>query len=254
MTSFERIFIVVAFLSISAASSANADSLQTGAFTASFTTKELLGEAASQIDSVISQDEALTWEVYVPPGYRSDSPAGLLVYISPMASGALPRKWDRVMDQHNLIWISANRSGNRVPVPRRILLATLSILVAERSYAVDSKRVFISGFSGGGKVASTVAASNPNLFSGGIFIGGAESSRLEGTDYFQNMNSNRYVFLTGSKDKAYGQTRLGFRAFRDAGVEHTKFMVVHGMNHRTPEYSDLAEAIEFLDSSDDAVQ
>ena len=158
------------------------------------------------------------------------------------------------MDEHNLIWISANKSGNRVLVPRRVLLATLAIMVAERSYAVDAQRLYISGFSGGGKIASMVATDYAQTFKGGIFICGVEFWQVERPRYFEYMKSNHYVFLTGDYDQALEPTKQVFRAYRRAGIESTKLMVVRNMGHTTPKYSDLAKAIVFLDSQDDATQ
>jgi len=256
MKSFEQFCIVVALLSASTVSNADTGTVsrQTGAFTASYTTKELLGEVAARIESVISQDEPITWEIFVPPSYRSDSPAGLLVYVSPSPSGALPRGWSRVMDEHNLIWISANKSGNRALVPRRVLLALLAISAAQQSYAVDSQRVYISGFSGGGRVASMVATDYARIFNGGIFICGVNFWQVEHPRYFEYMKSNHYVFLTGEYDQALEPTKQVFNAYRGAGIEGTKLMVIRDMGHSTPKFYDLAKAIVFLDSQDDATQ
>ncbi len=256
MRIFEQFCILVALLGASTVSNADTGTVspQTGAFTASYTTKALLGEAASRIESLISLDELITWEIYVPPGYRPDSPAGLLVYVSPSPSGALPRGWSRIMDEHNLIWISANESGNRALVPRRVLLSILAISAAQQTYAVDAERVYISGFSGGGKVASMVATDYAETFKGGIFICGVEFWQGERPRYFDYIKSNHYVFLTGDHDQALEPTKRVFRAYRKAGIESTNLIVIRNMGHSTPKNHDLAKAIVFLDSPDDAAQ
>ncbi|MDH5456344.1 MAG: hypothetical protein OEY37_09745 [Gammaproteobacteria bacterium] len=251
MKGVTRLCTLVAFVATASAHGANTDELAatTGRFTLTFTAKELLGEAASEVEAVIAPDEAITWEVYVPEGYRADAPPGLLVYISPTRSGRLPYRWNRVMDERNLIWIGANQSGNWVLVRRRILMATLAVLAIERGYVVDRERFYISGLSGGGKAATMLATSNPNLFAGGVFFCGAETSQLESPGDLEKMQSNRYVFLTGERDTALGESRRANRAFRKAGVRNTRLMVIRGMGHSTPEYDDLDEAIDFLDTA-----
>ena len=158
------------------------------------------------------------------------------------------------MDEHNLIWISANESGNRALVPRRVLLSILAISAAQQTYAVDAERVYISGFSGGGKVASMVATDYAETFKGGIFICGVEFWQGERPRYFDYIKSNHYVFLTGDHDQALEPTKRVFRAYRKAGIESTKLMVIRNMGHSTPKNHDLAKAIAFLDSPGDAAQ
>ena len=234
-----------------AAANAGPETPPTGAFTVTYTTAELLGDDAARVEPVIPQDEPITWEIYVPPGYRQEAPAGLFVYVSPMPSGKLPGKWRRVMDERNLIWIGANRSGNRVVVGRRMLFAVLAILVAEQGYAVDTRRFYVSGFSGGGKVASRLATAHAQIFTGGFFIGGVEVWQDEQPDDIETMRSNRYVFLCGSNDQALRSCRQASRAYNAAGVEATELMIIRGMGHDTPDTSDFEKAIIFLDSSGD---
>ena len=92
-----------------------------GEFMVSATLPELLGEeSASRFEGVVEPDEAIEWQVYVPESYDREAPAGLMVYISPMDSGEIPGRWKEVMDAGNLIWIGANKSGNRIRVARRV--------------------------------------------------------------------------------------------------------------------------------------
>lgn len=225
-----------------------AESPPTGAFTATYTTAELLGEEALRVEPVILPDEAISWEIYVPPDYRPDAPAGLFVFVSPIASGKLPGKWRRVMDEHNLIWVGANQSGNRVVVSRRMLFAVLAILVAERSYSLDSDRLYVSGFSGGGKVASRLATAHAQTFTGGFFIGGVEVWRQELPHDIEVMRSNRYVILCGSNDQALRSCRQASRAYSAEGIDNTETMVIRGMGHNTPDTADFEKAIVFLDT------
>ncbi len=251
MKRFQHICTMMAFVCLSLGSSSHAATVTplTGEFTATFTTAELLGEAASRLEAVIPADEVITWEVYVPPGYRHDNPPGLLVFVSPIPSGELPGKWRKVLDEHNLIWISANQSGNRVVVARRMLFAVLAILVAERNFSVDTDRLYVSGFSGGGKVASRLATAHAQTFTGGLFIGGVEVWQDTLPRDIEVMKSNRYVFLCGSEDQALRSCRQASRAYAAEGINNTELMIIRGMGHRTPNTSDFEDAIVFLDST-----
>jgi len=250
MKRFRIIGILLALVCGQAGAAANAapETPRTGAFTLTYTTAELLGDDAARVEPVIPQDEPITWEIYVPPGYRPAAPPGLFVYVSPMQTGKVPGKWRRILDEHNLIWIGANRSGNRVVVGRRMLFAVLAILVAEQGYAVDTSRLYVSGFSGGGKVASRLATAHAQTFTGGFFIGGVEVWHDEHPDNIEFMRSNRYVFLCGSNDQALRSCKQATRAYNAAGVEATELMIIRGMGHDTPDTSDFEKAIIFLDA------
>lgn len=227
-----------------------ADDVALGEFSVSATLLELVGaESASRFEGVVEPDEAIEWEIYVPESYDLAEPAGLVVYISPMDTGRIPGTWKDVMAASNLIWIGANRSGNQVRTARRVSYAMVAPAVVVRDYQVDSSRVYVSGFSGGGRVASMVAPEYPQVFKGAIFIcgvnfwGNREPARLE------TVQANRYVFLTGRKDFNRRETRTAYRSYQKAGVEGVLLMDISGMDHRNPSAAKLSEAIAFLDDT-----
>jgi predicted esterase len=228
---------------------AESDAPRTGNFAITMTSGELLGEGAEKFVSVIAADEPITWEVYVPESYRVESPAGIVVYVSPSQSGMPPRGWSSVMDEHNLIWISANKSGNRVLVPRRVLKAILALNAIQQEYVLNETRVYIAGFSGGGKIASMIATDYANTFDGGFFICGVEFWDVDEPRHFEAIKSNRYVFLTGERDQALEPTKRVYRNYRDAGVPHIQLVVVHDMGHTNPPSREISRALEFLDNA-----
>jgi len=225
-----------------------ADGARVGEFTVSATLLELLGEeSASRFEGVVEPDEAIEWEIYVPESYDPAEPAGLMVYISPMDSGGIPGSWKEVMDAGNLIWIGAIRSGNERRVARRVTYAMVAPAVIARDYKVDSARVYVSGFSGGGRVASMVAPEYPQVFKGAIFICGVNFWGSRKPAQLDAVKSNRYVFLTGKKDFNRGETRSAHRSYRRAGVENVLLMDISGMDHSLPSALKFGEAIMFLD-------
>ena len=223
----------------------------TGSFTKTLAASDLIGDAVPQLQRVFSPDEDISWDVYVPPSYRPEAPAGLFVYISPTRRGALPASWRRVLDKHNLIWIGANQSGNRTRVPRRVLLSLLAVDAAQQDYVLDDTRIYIGGFSGGGRVASMVSTDHAETFTGGLFICGAEFWSVDSPRHIDNIRKNRYVFLTGDFDQALAPTKRAFRGYRKAGVERIKLMIIRKMGHSTPRAADFSKAIRFLDAPDD---
>ena len=225
------------------------DVQRTGAFSITMTSQELLGEGSENLQSVIASDEEILWRIYIPKSYSIDSPAGVVVYVSPGRSGAIPRRWASVMDDHNLIWIGANQSGNRVLASRRVLKAILGLEVVRQRYTIDEGRIYIAGFSGGGKVASMIATDFATTFVGGIFICGVEPWKADEPPNIEAIRSNRYVFLTGERDQALESTKRVYRGYRAAGVPNIKLIVVRGMGHSNPPRNEFTKAIEFLETA-----
>lgn len=221
----------------------------TGAFRVSETLAGIAGnDAAGRIAGVIAPHEPITWEVYVPDHYDAARPPGLMVYISPTSSGEMPRGWDSVMDEYNLIWIAANESGNSEIVGRRAVLAQIAPAVIGRDYAIDQERIYISGLSGGGKMASMVAAEHADLFKGGIFNCGVEFWDRAEPQLIDVIRRNHYVFITGTLDQALEPTKDAHAKYLDAGVANAKLMVIREMTHRNPSRYHFADAVAYLDT------
>ena len=213
------------------------------------TASALLGDdATAMFGSALDPDEAVEWELYVPEAYDPASPAGLLVFISPIDSGRMPGRYQPVMDERNLIWIGANQSGNRVRVARRVSLALLATALADRHFRIDPERVYVSGFSGGGRTASAVAPEYAQIFRGAIYICGVNFWNGRKPALLDRVRDNRYVFLTGSKDFNRSETRRVHRAYRRADIEDVLLLEVAGMDHSMPPVEDLSTAIDFLDA------
>lgn len=207
---------------------------------------QLLGEQqAEHFEKIIPADETVSWQIYLPDNYSTSLP-GVLVYVSPTISGQIDPRWKKVMDQQNLIYISADRSGNRKPVTRRMVLATMAIKVLARQYAFNDKQVLVSGFSGGGRVASKLATQYPEVFSGSLYICGVDFWKKSQTPRIERVIENRFVFMTGSKDFNRTETRQVYRKYLKAGAENSTLMDIPSFAHELPNAKKLTKAISFL--------
>lgn len=222
-----------------------------GSFSLTATPEDILGaERAELFTSVMPTDEAITWEVVVAGSYQPEQPAGLLVYVSPSNSGKLPRGWKNLLDEHNLIWVAANTSGNQVAVARRMGYAVFAPALIGERYAVDESRVFLAGFSGGARVAGLLAAQYPSLFRGAIYIGGAETWREETpADNLERMRTNRFVFLVGSEDANRAVARAVQSGYEAAGIQNNRAIIMRRTGHVLPEARDMHKALVYIDES-----
>lgn len=219
-----------------------------GEFRASATVLEVAGAAwAKRFSNDIRSDEEIEWEVRIPENYSAESPPGVMVYISPGKSGKIPRQWKNVLDKHNLIWIAANHSGNRTDTRLRISYAVLAPIFLGKTYRFDMNRVYISGLSGGGRVASIVAPLYGSLFKGAIYICGVNDMNAVSKATKALLKTNRFVFLTGDKDFNRKETKKRFRAYQRKGFDNTLYLQIRGMGHENPKAAGFESAVKFLD-------
>lgn len=211
------------------------------------------------------QDES--FEVVIPESYSFDTPHGLIVAISPGDSGNVP--WNKLPDllaKYKLIWICANRSGNEHDVyTRRIPLALDAYANMTKQYNINEKRVYLSGISGGGRVASMIAFHYSDLFAGGVFMIGAnywDTLEVPGkkgyffkatfmkphlSDLLRARNNGRYVFITGDFDANREEMHAYYEKGYKVLLKKTQYIQVPGMGHETPPLEEYERALQFLD-------
>jgi hypothetical protein len=208
---------------------------------------ELYGaEKAERFHDILDPETRIKWHVY-RPDHNGDKPPGVLVYVSPTRTGAMDGRWAGVLDEYNLVYIAADHSGNKVPVTRRMVLATAAPVALKQQFVIDEERIYVSGFSGGGRVASFISNQYPTVFSGAVFICGVNFWNEDVIGDLDRILNNRYVFVTGTRDFNLNETRIVYRKYLKAGAENSLLEIENGMGHALPNAKTLAAALEFLD-------
>ncbi|MFT7461231.1 MAG: hypothetical protein ACI9XC_000201 [Gammaproteobacteria bacterium] len=220
-----------------------------GEHTATSSVVELLGEAAAQsFENKIPINEPIEWEIYVPENYDSGIPPGVLVFINSRDSGEIENEWKELMERHNLIWIGANGSGNKISLSQRVAYAILAPKLINNSYVINPERVYISGFSGGGRVSSMVATEYNQIFKGAIYNSGANFWGEASSSRYEEMKNNYYVFITGTEDFNLEDIKEVYNAYKKSGIYNSKLIVIPNMAHKRPNAKNLDVAIRYLDS------
>lgn len=251
---------------------------QTGRFTARFAERSPLStvaevtarfrvELANPPTDYVITDEL--FEVYVPPAYNGSEPYGLLVWINAGTRGEPPAHYMPVLDQHKLIWVGANDSGNPRSFWHRAGLALDGLHNITKTYRIDPMRTYISGVSGGGRCASRVGLVYADHFAGAF--------SLIGTDFFTRLphpdnkgvvmkfwapafnppqpdvirrakRDCRYVLLTGENDGNLPQTRSAYLfGYQRGQFENVTYLEVPGMGHTLPPADWFSQGIDALD-------
>jgi hypothetical protein len=207
--------------------------------------------------------------ISVPANYDSRHDFGLIVFIPPDNKFTdLPRGWEGVLADHNLLFIAPQRAGNDQPVDRRYGLAVLAEGEMLTHYRIDPSRVFAAGFSGGARIANDMGFYQSDVFRGTIQICGANFYRHvrqtnppapdapEGEygllsaspQEVDNARSNvRFALITGTRDFRHGNILdLYENGYVDDGFAAHLFDV-SGMLHTLCDADTLSRAITFVE-------
>ncbi|MDH3941856.1 MAG: hypothetical protein OET46_12770, partial [Xanthomonadales bacterium] len=105
---------------------------------------------------------------------------------------------------------------------------------------------FVSGFSGGGRVASFLSNQYPTVFSGAIFICGVDFWNEDVISDMERVLNNRYVFVSGARDFNLSETRIVYNKYLKAGAKNSLLEIENGMSHELPNANTLDAALTFL--------
>ena len=202
-------------------------------------------DEAAALNATLRSDKPLRYRVRIPDGEGSN---GVLVFVKPIDSGEIPEGWALELDRQRLIWISADDFGNERPRAQRVLAALAGLRLIQASEAIDAKRVYVGGMSGGGRIASTLITRFPQHFNGALYIVGADFWTSAEEPLKPRIVVNRYVFLTGNRDFNQREMRRVFAKYQAAGATQASLMDLPGFGHEYPDAGKLGQAIDFLDA------
>lgn len=202
------------------------------------------GSETAALSRTLPADRIIHYRVRLPAG---DTSAGVLVFVSPTDSGELPEQWRCVLDGKRLTWIAADGYGNSRLTAERMLVAVMGLKLARQLRATDEKRQYVAGMSGGGRIASQSVTHFPQLFTGAIFMVGADYFMPEDASQRTLLASRRLVFVTGSRDFNHREMRRVHDRYADAGVTDIRWLDEPGFGHEIATARQLATALDFLD-------
>jgi pimeloyl-ACP methyl ester carboxylesterase len=195
------------------------------------------------------------FSLYVP---RKTSPQGysLLVFVSPYEDARIPFDWISALDRHDMIFVSAARSGNSTNVfDRREPLALLGAVNVMSRYAIDPRRIYVAGFSGGSRVAERLAIGYPELFHGGLLLAGSDPPGearlpLPPADIFARFQeSGRLVYASGSQDTYHlAEDGVSRRSMSTWCVFDVAGGPIAGLSHELPDGGTIDRLLDELDA------
>lgn len=193
------------------------------------------------------------YDLFVPD-LPADGRYGLVVFVSPFDGFALPQGWARVLSREGLLLVSARASGNdQDMLERRVPLALNGYGYAIRHFQIDPERVYIAGFSGGGRTAQLVGVAYPDIFRGILTFSGSDPFGETAVappprELMRLLQARtRIVQATGTADEVNiaidGRTRRSMAALCVANVRHVDQA---RLGHGLPRGDGLSRALKAL--------
>jgi len=203
------------------------------------------------------------FRVVMPSGYSTNESWGLLVWISAEDQARVPPQLVSQLTAHRLLLVSAYKSGNgRHPLDRFRLALDAKCNMC-RTYVIDRKRLYVSGFSGGSRIASMLGVAYGDLFSGTLCFCGVNFFRtVRGSpaeEYpatydpapsalARAKQSGRFALVTGETDPNRLSTKtLSQTGFKRENFKNVLYLEVPGMGHAVPEAAVISKALDFLE-------
>lgn len=181
-------------------------------------------------------DPSEGYALYIPSTYSAERPANLLMAFHPAARGkALVELYRAAAEQYGYIVAGSNTSRNG---PWAVSLKALQAMSDDlgRRFAIDTRRVYLTGMSGGARVALQVALGSP-------VIAGVIASSAGFPDSQARQTVSFPLFATaGTEDFNYLEMR---RLDRRLSSPHR--LVIFTGGHTLPPEAVATEAIEWLE-------
>lgn len=202
------------------------------------------------------------FQLIIPESWSPLTNWGLLVWVSPSDSPRIPADWEPVLAQHQLLFIGAYNAGNQRNSFDRFKLAVDACYNIRQRMRIDPKRVYVSGFSGGGRVASMLGVGYGDIFTGAIPICGVnfytdlpagdgkifEHSYVPDTAIAALARKNgSFVLITSEGDPNRVNTKAAYeQGFKKYGFSHVLYLEVPKIGHAIPSAEWLEKALDFL--------
>jgi predicted esterase len=182
------------------------------------------------------------YQLFVPKGHSKDKLAGLVLFISPGDGPQGLKNWQSVCEKEGFLFASPYGAGNSVAALQRTRIILDVLDDVRRLYKIDPDRTYLTGFSGGGRMACAIGFALPEYFGAVIPVCGTNT--LSSTTYLRQRVEDRLsvAFITGEKDTNRKEIEeVMYPWFQEVGIR-ARLWVVPKMGHAIPSGDVMAEA------------
>jgi dienelactone hydrolase len=195
------------------------------------------------VDKVICKaDPTQSYALYLPPGYSKDQKRPILYAFDPAARGRLPVElFKPAAEKYGYIVVGSNNSRNGPgDVIHRAIWAMWRDTRAR--FAIDEKRIYATGFSGGARVASVFHVLTKKACAGIIACGAGLSPAVRDA---AAIKPAAWYGIIGLADFNYREIMGLDKTLDEAGVDH--HVHVLETDHRWPPQEACTVALEWME-------
>ena len=192
------------------------------------------------IDSVIVKSDATqTYALYLPSNYTPDKSFPCIYFFDAHARGARPvALYKSLAEQYGFVLIGSNVSRNGMQWQQTNDIVKALMDDSQARIKIDPKRIYTSGFSGGSRVASTIAIANGGI-AGVIGCGAGFPGPAD-----QVQNKFDYFGMVGVYDFNLPEMQQLDRALQQKGFTH-QLLTFNG-KHDWPPVADMQTAMQWI--------
>jgi hypothetical protein len=194
------------------------------------------------VDSVkIANTINESYAVYLPKQYNREKPSAIVFIFDPGGRGKVGiEPFVLAAETYNYILVCSNNSKNG-PVDINMEIANRLFESVSTVYNLDPSRLYISGFSGGARLAGSLAVSS-DVFQGVIACGAS----FDGMDKFALQGNNfSYVGMVGDTDMNY-QEMIQNAVWLDKMMVKNTLFISH-QDHAWPLQKQMLRAFDWLE-------
>jgi hypothetical protein len=187
-----------------------------------------------------------TYEVFVPPTYDAKKSYPVVLFISPGNGAGGWKEWEPVCKKEGIIFASPHGAGNDCPGEKRVRIVLDVLDDLRRTYNTDPDRTYISGHSGGARMAGIIGFALPEYFGGVVACCAGVELRNEVWLRQRVIDRLSVALLTGDSDFNRGEMeRFRGPVLAEVGVR-SKVWVAPKTGHAVPAAL-LPEAFKWLE-------
>jgi predicted esterase len=219
---------------------------------------------AAELADLRARFEETPMHMVLPPDYKKDQPAPLIVVLHGKGSRAhwIADNWVNVAGEMGAILIAPQavyphpgssgftwqgRDTNDSLCDDAEYLVRWTFEFAVKKYNIDRDRMVLTGFSEGGFVSQSVGPRTPHMFTGVIPMGSTYIREYDAPPKATGDRPPRFFFMSGEHDRTANEMPAAAEDYKAAGYE-TGLRIYPNVGHSFPNNRDeeLGKAIEFV--------
>jgi len=163
----------------------------------------------------VRADTLQTYALFVPSGYSGDTKWPLVICFDPHAEGLLPVNLFKAQaEKYGFILAGSNNSKNGLSLDETTGICRNMLEDLKQRFAVDDSVIYLAGFSGGSRVAGSIALTEGTI--AGVIGCGAGLPNLNQ----RPVRKFSYLAVAGTKDFNYSELRQLDDVLESAGFTH----------------------------------